>query len=89
MSAAPTSKRRRDITVAVAAGAFACGMLGAAYAAVPLYQIFCQVTGYGGTTQRVEAPSTRVVDSEVLGRFDANASKSVPWPSSRWSARSA
>jgi cytochrome c oxidase assembly protein subunit 11 len=79
MSAAPTSKRRRDITVAVAAGAFACGMLGAAYAAVPLYQMFCQVTGYGGTTQRVEAPSTRVVDSEVLVRFDANASKSVPW----------
>ena len=71
--------RRRGIATAVACVAFASGMVGAAYSAVPLYQMFCQVTGYGGTTQRAEAGPTRVIDREVVVRFDANASPSVPW----------
>ncbi|BDA83096.1 cytochrome c oxidase assembly protein CtaG [Aureimonas sp. SA4125] len=71
--------RRRDTTIAVACLAFACGMVGAAYAAVPLYQMFCQVTGYGGTTQRADAAPTRIIDRKVAVRFDANASPSVPW----------
>lgn len=79
MSGATPGKGRRGLTIAVACGAFAFGMLGASYAAVPLYQMFCQVTGYGGTTQRAEAESEHVVDSEIVVRFDANASKSVPW----------
>ena len=54
------------------------GMVGLSYAAVPLYRIFCQVTGYGGTTQRAEAPSDRVVDREIVVRFDANVS-GLPW----------
>ena len=37
-------------------------MVGMAYAAVPLYAMFCQLTGYGGTTQRVEQYSDRVLD---------------------------
>ena len=43
-----------------------------AYAAVPLYAMFCQVTGYGGTTQRVEQYSDRVLDRKITVRFDAN-----------------
>lgn len=71
--------RRRDRAVAVACLAFAVGMVGAAYAAVPLYQMFCQVTGYGGTTQRAETAPDRIVDTLVTVRFDANSSPDVPW----------
>ncbi|KAA0972736.1 cytochrome c oxidase assembly protein [Aureimonas fodinaquatilis] len=58
---------------------FAFGMLGAAYASVPLYELFCQVTGYGGTTQRAEAGSSVVLDRTINVRFDANSSSAVPW----------
>ncbi|EBV3600001.1 cytochrome c oxidase assembly protein, partial [Salmonella enterica subsp. enterica serovar Virchow] len=53
-------------------------MVGAAYAAVPLYTLFCQVTGYGGTTQRVEQYSDTILDRKVAIRFDANTN-GVPW----------
>lgn len=58
---------------------FAClaalGAMGALTAASPLlYRLFCQVTGYGGTTQRATAPSTTVIDRIVQVRFDANVS---------------
>ena len=42
------------------------------YCSVPLYQLFCQVTGYGGTTQVAQAGPTGTVDQEVTVRFDAN-----------------
>lgn len=44
-----------------------------------LYKIFCQVTGYGGTTQRATAPSATVLDRIVTVRFDANVSPSLAW----------
>ncbi|MBX3529187.1 MAG: cytochrome c oxidase assembly protein [Rhizobiaceae bacterium] len=69
----------RNRTVAVALGAFFFCMIGAAYAAVPLYQLFCQVTGYGGTTQRVTQYSDRVLDREITVHFDANTSSGLPW----------
>jgi cytochrome c oxidase assembly protein subunit 11 len=50
-----------------------------AYAAVPLYQLFCQVTGYGGTTQRAEAASDTVLDRTITVRFDSNVAGSLPW----------
>jgi cytochrome c oxidase assembly protein subunit 11 len=53
-------------------------MVGMSYAAVPLYAMFCQLTGYGGTTQRVEQYSDRILDKTVTVRFDANTS-GVPW----------
>lgn len=71
--------RRRMRLVALSCGAFAFGMVGAAYASVPLYTLFCQITGYGGTTQRAEANGTSTVDHDVRVRFDANASPLVPW----------
>ncbi|MEL6967476.1 MAG: cytochrome c oxidase assembly protein [Pseudomonadota bacterium] len=55
------------------------GMLGMSFAAVPLYQLFCQVTGYGGTTQRAEAPTGTVLDKKITVRFDANVSNDLPW----------
>ena len=58
---------------------FAAFMVGMSYAAVPLYRIFCQVTGYAGTTQRAEAPSPTVVNRTVTVRFDANISSDLDW----------
>ena len=54
-------------------------MVGVSYAAVPLYQLFCQVTGYGGTTQRVEQYSDTVLDRTITVRFDANTSSGLNW----------
>lgn len=58
---------------------FFAGMLGMAYAAVPLYDMFCRVTGYGGTTQRVEQYSNTVLDRDIKVRFDANTAGGLPW----------
>jgi cytochrome c oxidase assembly protein subunit 11 len=74
--------RRKDRSNRLVAGicvAFFGGMVGMAYAAVPLYAMFCQMTGYGGTTQRVEQYSDRVLDRKITVRFDANVSSGLPW----------
>lgn len=70
--------QRSNRTVAILCIAFIGGMVGMAYAAVPLYAMFCQITGYGGTTQRVEQYSDKVIDRRVTVRFDANTA-GVPW----------
>ncbi len=54
-------------------------MAGAAYASVPLYELFCRVTGYGGTTQRVESAAVTPIDRLVTVRFDANVRGGLPW----------
>lgn len=54
-------------------------MVGASYASVPLYQLFCQVTGYGGTTRVATAAASEVLDRTVKVRFDANVAPGVPW----------
>lgn len=72
---------RRQKTNRVIAGvclAFLGGMVGMAYAAVPLYAAFCQATGYGGTTRRVTQYADRVLDRDITIRFDANT-LGVPW----------
>lgn len=63
--------------VALRMALFAAGMLALAFASVPLYRIFCQVTGFGGTTQVAEqAPGA--VAGEIGVRFDSNVN-GVPW----------
>jgi cytochrome c oxidase assembly protein subunit 11 len=53
-------------------------MVGLAFASVPLYRAFCQVTGFAGTTQRAEkAPGA--VAGEIGVRFDANVDSKLPW----------
>jgi cytochrome c oxidase assembly protein subunit 11 len=71
--------RTSNKLVAAICVAFFAGMVGMAYAAVPLYALFCKVTGYGGTTQRVEQYSDRVLDRKITVRFDANVAGGVPW----------
>ena len=68
----------RNLLLALTLLSVAIGMVGMAFAAVPLYRLFCQVTGYQGTTQRADAPSDRVVDREIVVRFDGNVS-ALPW----------
>jgi cytochrome c oxidase assembly protein subunit 11 len=74
-----TSKRLSNRVIVLACLTFFGGMLGMSFAAVPLYQLFCQVTGYGGTTQRVEQYSDTILDRRITVRFDANVSGGLPW----------
>jgi cytochrome c oxidase assembly protein subunit 11 len=75
----PSSQRRRDVTVAAACGALVAAMVGAAYAAVPLYNWFCRTTGFGGTTQVATTAPSQVLDRELKVRFDANVLGGLPW----------
>jgi cytochrome c oxidase assembly protein subunit 11 len=54
-------------------------MLVMAYASVPLYRLFCQKTGYGGTTQVAKIPSGKVVDRVITVRFNADTHRDLPW----------
>ncbi len=54
-------------------------MLAMAYASVPLYRLFCQKTGYGGTTQVAKSQSTKMVDRVITVRFNADVHRELPW----------
>lgn len=76
------SQQRANTRVGLIALGGALLMLGAGFASVPLYRIFCQVTGYGGTTQRAsagEADAVRAVGRTMAIRFDANVERGMPW----------
>jgi len=78
----PLAQANRRIGLAAAAGALA--MIGVAYAAVPLYRLFCQVTGFGGTTQVAAAAPAASQLAAVAGRtikvrFDSNVAPGLPW----------
>ena len=72
-------KKNTNRIVAGVCIAFFGGMIGMAYAAVPLYAMFCQATGYGGTVKRAtQQYADRVLDRDITIRFDANT-VGVPW----------
>lgn len=74
-----TQSRSNTSVVAMCVG-MVLGMGGLAYASVPLYELFCQVTGYGGTTQRAElSDAIDVIDRKINVRFDANTASSLDW----------
>ncbi len=73
------SSGKSNLRVALLAGGVALSMLGLAYASVPLYRLFCQVTGFGGTTQRAEAAPEKATEATVSVRFDANTSPALGW----------
>jgi cytochrome c oxidase assembly protein subunit 11 len=81
--AAPNRNRR----VALIFAAVALGMLGLGFAAVPLYRMFCQVTGFGGTTQRATESdaemAARLAKAARAGtisiRFDGSIDRNMPW----------
>jgi cytochrome c oxidase assembly protein subunit 11 len=74
-----TRARRRDRAVAGACAAFVALMVGAAYAAVPLYDWFCRTTGFGGRPQVAVAGPAGMLDRKVTVRFDANIGGGLPW----------
>lgn len=55
------------------------GMLGLSFAAVPLYRLFCQVTGFGGTPRIDAAASPGAVDRTITIRFNADVNRGMPW----------
>ncbi len=59
--------------------ATALAMLGLGFASKPLYDTFCRVTGYGGTTQVAEQISTTVLERKIKVRFDANVASNLGW----------
>jgi cytochrome c oxidase assembly protein subunit 11 len=65
--------------VVVLCSAVVAAMVGLSFAAVPLYRLFCQVTGYGGTTQVSEAPPAEVGERIVKVRFNADVDARLPW----------
>ena len=82
MAAATLDARNRRVGL-IALGV-ALAMLGLGYASVPLYRVFCQVTGFGGTTQRADeaqaaAAAQRAAGDTVSIRFDANLDRGMPW----------
>ncbi|RKF20985.1 cytochrome c oxidase assembly protein [Altericroceibacterium spongiae] len=85
MSTAPLQQKNRRIAILFAV--VALGMLGLGYAAVPLYQMFCSVTGFGGTTQRATQGDADLASrfarsaggTDISVRFDANVERGMPW----------
>lgn len=73
----PHPQKNRRIAVILAG--VVLGMVGAAYAAVPVYQFFCQVTGFGGTTQVSAGNPKGVIDRKMTVRFDVNVGGGLPW----------
>jgi cytochrome c oxidase assembly protein subunit 11 len=81
------SLENRNSRTAIAMFVIAAAMLGLGYAAVPLYNLFCSVTGFGGTTQRAseaEADLAAQMAASAGGRtlsmrFDASTARDVPW----------
>jgi cytochrome c oxidase assembly protein subunit 11 len=71
--------QRSDTKVALMCVAAVVTMGCMAYAAVPLYQMFCQVTGFGGTTQKAEKAPDVVFERTITVRFDSNVSPKLGW----------
>ncbi|XSG80992.1 MAG: cytochrome c oxidase assembly protein [Methyloligella sp. ZOD6] len=72
-------KPARHGIVALTLVGVVAGMVGLSFAAVPLYRIFCQQTGYAGTPQRAQAAPGEVSERTVNVRFDANVMPNMPW----------
>lgn len=70
---------KRDVIVAAACGGFVAVMVGASFAAVPLYSWFCRTTGFGGTTQVSKAAPGEALGRKMTVRFDSNVAPGLPW----------
>lgn len=70
---------RRNAGVVIACGVFVAAMVGMSYAAVPLYDMFCRVTGYNGTTQRVEQASSVILNQKLRVELDTNMASELSW----------
>ncbi len=72
--------KAKNTRLALILGGVAVGMVGVAFAAVPAYRLFCQVTGYGGTPRIAGGAVEEAVGAEVVTvRFDASTNQDIPW----------
>ncbi len=71
--------RRRNARTGVVLTGIVFGMIGLSFASVPLYRLFCQVTGYGGTTQIAEVAPGAVAERVIKVRFNADIAPGLPW----------
>ncbi|HEV7337930.1 MAG TPA: cytochrome c oxidase assembly protein [Bosea sp. (in: a-proteobacteria)] len=71
-----SAKNRRIVLIC---SGVVLGMTGLSFAAVPLYDMFCKATGFGGTPMVGTAGANRVIDRTIAVRFDANVSPALGW----------
>ena len=74
-----TALARKNGRTAAMAALLVAAMVGLAFASVPLYRLFCQVTGFGGTPLRAEEVTIQATGKLVNVRFDANTNSALPW----------
>jgi cytochrome c oxidase assembly protein subunit 11 len=73
------SQQQKNRKLAISMCAIVLGMVMLTYASVPLYDLFCRVTGYGGTTQTALQAPDKVYDRVVTIRFNADTNPKLPW----------
>ncbi len=71
--------RKKNLSLALNLLMLASGMFMLAYASVPLYRLFCEVTGFGGTTKTASASPTQVSERTLRIRFNADTDAALPW----------
>jgi len=78
MAETPHNQRRMHRTAFICLGV-AVGMVGLAYASVPLYDLFCKVTGFNGTPVVRDSNASEVTDRTISVRFDSNVAPGLSW----------
>lgn len=73
------AKLKSNRLLAAGLVAFVAFMIGVSFAAVPLYRMFCNATGYAGTPRRAAKAPGQVYPQTVVVRFDANVAPGLPW----------
>jgi cytochrome c oxidase assembly protein subunit 11 len=71
--------RRRHLRVALYCGVFVAAMVGMSFAAVPLYDLFCRTTGFGGTPLVAKRAPAQTIERTIVVRLDANVAAGLGW----------
>lgn len=74
-----TERKRSNARVGLILAGVVVGMIGVSFASVPLYDLFCRVTGFGGTTQIADGEAAEILDRKVTVRFDASVQPDLAW----------
>ena len=75
----PDNGNRKNLNLALNLVLIVIGMLALTYASVPLYRIFCKVTGYGGTTQQSSIAPAKIINRDIAIDFNADTDPALPW----------
>lgn len=70
---------RKNAKLGLTVLAVVMGMAALSYASVPLYNLFCRVTGFGGTTQVSDALPDQIIDRIITVQFNADTNRNLPW----------